>query len=267
MPRFRTLEISNPAYESADLRFITVKTPNLLGRGDIAVYLPPGDGHAALPIVTLLHGVYGSHWAWAMSGGAHVTAARLIEKGAIAPIVLAMPSDGLWGDGSGYLPHSDRRFDRWIVDDVPDALIEAGIPVDTTSPRCIAGLSMGGFGALRLAATYPDKYRAVSGLSSITDIEQFAQFIEEDPARFGVPASEQNLADVIIPADESLPLMRFDCGTEDPLIEPNRALHRALIEAGIEHTYEEFPGGHAWEYWTEHLVETLTFFDRVLRER
>ena len=44
-----------------------------------------------LPIVTLLHGVYGSHWSWAYQGGAHLTAAELMRQGSICPMVLVMP--------------------------------------------------------------------------------------------------------------------------------------------------------------------------------
>ena len=61
-----------------------------------------------------------------------------------------------------------------------------------------------------------------------------------------------------------LPPLRFDCGTEDILIEPNRHLHQALERAGISHVYQEFPGGHSWEYWREHLADSLRFFGRLL---
>src|ERR1700753_2853474 len=125
MPRFKTLEISNPLYENSRLRYITVKTPNLKGRGDIVVYVPPGFCSLdTLPIVTLLHGVYGSAWSWAYSAGVHLKIDELIQNGELPPMILAMPSDGLWGDGSGYLPHSGYNFEKWIAEDVPDAVIE-----------------------------------------------------------------------------------------------------------------------------------------------
>ena len=86
-------------------------------------------GTEPLPLVILLHGVYGSHWCWSLKGGAHRTADHLVRTGQIRPMVLAMPSDGLWGDGSGYLPHNARNFERWILDDVPKAVAEA-LPPD-----------------------------------------------------------------------------------------------------------------------------------------
>jgi len=265
--RFRTIEYSLPALEVEGLRFITVKTPNLLGRGDITVYVPADhidDSATSLPVVTLLHGVYGSHWAWAFKGGAHRTAARLIAQGAIQPMVIAMPSDGLYGDGSAYLPHSGRDFESWILHDVHDALAAAGLPIDSQSPRFIAGLSMGGYGALRLAALHPQHYSAASGMSSVTHINQFSSLIEEPVSQFGLARQEQSLSELIIRHSASLPPIQFDCGTEDPFIESNRELHRALDAAGVQHTYLEYPGGHEWAYWDEHLQDTLLFFESVL---
>lgn len=260
---FRTIEISDPRFEQDGLRPITVKTPNLRGRGDISLWVPP-NASGPLPLVILLHGVYGSHWVWAMKGGAHHTADRLIREGHIRPMALAMPSDGLWGDGSGYLPHDGYAFDRWIVDDVPAAVTEAaGLSV---SGLFIAGLSMGGYGALRLGAMYPERFWGISGLSSITDRGQLALFVEEpvEAYRQADPDDESVLA-LLLRNSDRLPPVRFDCGHDDLLIDYNRDLHRALTEAGVPHQYEEFAGGHEWPYWEEHLGDTLRFFDRLLR--
>ena len=68
---FRTIELSDSIFESQNLRFLTVKTANLKGRGDICLYVPQVDENINLPIYILLHGVYGSAWIWAMKGGAH----------------------------------------------------------------------------------------------------------------------------------------------------------------------------------------------------
>lgn len=253
---FRTIERSDPRFEHEGLTYVTVKTPNLRGRGDITFWSPEGvTDEQALPLVILLHGVYGSHWAWSLKGAAHRTAQRLIELGQLPPFRLAMPSDGLWGDGSGYLPHNGHQFDRWILDDVPMACPS---PV---SGLFLAGLSMGGYGALRLGAKYPDRFRAVSGLSSITHLDQMAQFVEEplDHYRQPHPADESVLALMLRNRDQ-LPPIRFDCGTSDQLLNANRELHAALLEAQIPHQYEEFPGGHEWPYWETHLEDTLLFF-------
>ena len=76
---FRTLEISNPDYLGCGISFVTVKSAALKRRGDISFYVPPGIKAQKLPVVILLHGVYGSHWAWLFKGGAHKVLDRLIE--------------------------------------------------------------------------------------------------------------------------------------------------------------------------------------------
>src|SRR5438094_425387 len=123
MSRFHTVEVSDPRYEHDHLRTITLKSPSLKGRGDVTLFVPPGCESAKnLPLVILLHGIYGSHWAWALKGGAHKTALKLIESRAIKPMVIAMPSDGLWGDGSGYFAHDGADFEKWIAEDVVDCV-------------------------------------------------------------------------------------------------------------------------------------------------
>ncbi|WP_239490212.1 alpha/beta hydrolase family protein [Luteitalea sp. TBR-22] len=260
MAEFRTICISDPRFEHDGLRHVTVKSASLRGRGDVTVWAPQVDEPPA-GLVILLHGVYGSHWSWALQGGAHRTAARLVAAGDIPPFALAMPSDGLRGDGSGYVRHGDG-FDaaRWVVDEVPRAAREAIPGLSPEAPRFIAGLSMGGFGALRLGATHPGAWRAVSGHSSITHLSQMAQFIEEDVASLGAASGDVSVLDAMVGAGDRLPAVRFDCGVDDQLIEENRALHRALAERGIPHVYEEFPGAHAWEYWERHLEDSLRFF-------
>ena len=253
---FRTIEISEPRFEAEGLRWVTVKSRALGHRADLTLFVPGQAASAGnLPVVILLHGVYGSHWAWALKGGAHRTAARMIP-----PMVLAMPSDGLWGDGSGYLPHRNADFERWIVEEVPAAVRKAVPGVDEASPLFINGLSMGGFGALRLAAKYPQKFRGAGGHSSITLFEQFKLFVEEPLESYGCPKEDQSVLECMLRNREHLPALRFDCGSEDLLIEYNRELHRELKRAGITHIYEEFPGGHSWPYWETHLEDMLKFF-------
>lgn len=264
--RFRTVEISEPRFEVEGLRWVTVKSSSLRQRADLTLFVPKGPFIGqSLPVVTLLHGVYGSHWAWALKGGAHRTAARMIASGELPPLVLAMPSDGLWGDGSGYLPHPRQDFEKWIVEEVPAVASEAVPEVSPESPLFISGLSMGGFGALRLAGKYPEKFAAAGGHSSITHFDQFPLFVEEDLSHYQFPGEESSVLESLLRNKERLPPLRFDCGTEDQLIEQNRQLSRELTRAGIAHVYEEFPGGHSWPYWEQHLPDMLRFFATHLK--
>jgi putative tributyrin esterase len=263
---FCTIEISEPRFEAEGLKWVTVKSRALRQRADLTLFVPPMPASTTnLPLVILLHGVYGSHWAWALKGGAHRTAARLIKAKEIPPMVLAMPSDGLWGDGSGYLSHQSADYERWIVDDVPLAAREAVPTLGEASPLFISGLSMGGFGALRLAGKYPHKFRAAGGHSSITRFDQFSLFVEEPLERYNCPPEDRSVFETLRRNRNRLPPLRFDCGTEDPLIEHNRELTRELKRAGIAHTYAEFPGGHSWPYWETHLADMLRVFGEQLK--
>lgn len=262
---FRTIEVSDARFEAEGLRWVTVKSRALKHRADLSLFVPASaESRTQLPLVMLLHGVYGSHWAWALKGGAHRTAARLIAAAEIPPMVLAMPSDGLWGDGSGYLRHPTVDHERWIVEEVPAAAREAVPGLTEGSPLFINGLSMGGFGALRLAAKHPQKFRAAGGHSSITDFDQFKMFVEEPLESYGCPEEERSLYECLGRNRGHLPPLRFDCGSDDPLLEPNRELSRRLKQAGVAHVYEEFPGGHSWPYWENHLADMLKWFGQQL---
>ncbi|MGI9550185.1 MAG: alpha/beta hydrolase [Aurantibacter sp.] len=266
MPNFRTIEISDPRFESNGLRHITVKSNNLKSRGDISVFVPKGSDHHDLPIVLLLHGVYGSHWSWSQKTGVHLKMQSWIENQQLVPMILAMPSDGLWGDGSGYLPHQLANFEKWITEDVVNATIEM-VPQATDHSRLfIAGLSMGGFGALRIGAKYGSKFSAASGLSSITGLDQMKLFIEEDLELLRQKEVEnESVFDTIIKYRKNLPKIRFDCGLSDALLSYNRKLHQQLNQHAVPHSYVESPGDHDWAYWEEHIMDTLLFFNNIIK--
>ena len=265
---FRTLEVSDPALSPPGLRFVTVKSAALGQRADLLLYEPPQAASLQdVPLVLLLHGVYGSHWAWAFKGGAHLTAQRLIDAGFIPPMVLAMPSDGLWGDGSGYVAHAGQDFERWIVEEVPAAALAACTACSEASPLFIAGLSMGGFGALRLAGRHPRRFVAAAGHSSLTEAAQLDALMAETRTGWAAAPAECSVIASLRSADAPLPALHFDCGRDDPFIAANRQLHAELQAAGIAHEYAEHDGGHGWAYWAQHLEDTLRFFGRTLTNR
>jgi len=265
--KFRTIETGEIRFDSGKLVMCTVKSPALHARGDISLYIPDEANHSQkpLPIVILLHGVYGSHWNWMLKGKAHEVLSNLIRSGEIPPMILATPSDGLWGDGSAYLRHDEMDTAKWIVDDVP-ALIAEVCKQNTTAPHFITGLSMGGFGALRLGASNPARFTAFSGHSSITAIEQMPLFVEEPLQSYTTTNSPetQSVLDTICAHQHHLRPFRFDCGSSDLLIEFNRTLRDGLLQKGIHFEYEEFEGGHEWVYWQNHIGKSFRFFSQFL---
>ena len=258
-------EVSFTEFERDQLRFITIKSKNLKGRGDICVFVPKGHDLESLPLVLLLHGVYGSCWSWAFNGGAHLTAQKMIDENKIAPMILAMPSDGLLGDGSAYLPHHGFDFEKWIIDDVVNGVIENIPQASKNSKLFISGLSMGGFAALNIGAKYHNKIAAISAHSAITDLAQLESFIDEPINEFKQQGGiGEQVITTILENKEKLPPLRFDCGIKDNLLLANRELHQQLIEQKITHQYQEFDGEHNWDYWQQQLSLSLLFFNDLL---
>jgi enterochelin esterase-like enzyme len=266
--RIRTLEVSDAEFACDGVRLVTMYSPALRGRGDASVFLPPAaEACASVPMVVLLHGVYGSHWAWFLKGAAHRTASDLLADRRIRPMVLVAPSDGLQGDGSGYLPHPQRDAEGWIVCDLLEGVRKTFPCVDEQSPVFIAGLSMGGYGALRLGAKYARLFRGISAHSAITDIAEMDEFTFEPFSSAGVAPVDLDVIAWMERNRESLPPLRFDCGAQDPLLGGNRVFHAALDARAIPHTYSEPAGGHEWSYWRGQMSDTLLFFEEVLSGR
>lgn len=260
MSHFFTTEISEQTCDN--LRFITVKSNALKKRADITVFVPTNVSEIA-GVVILLHGVYGSHWAWSMKGKVHETAQQLIDSRQINPMLLVMPSDGLFADGSAYLPHKTADYEKWIVEDVTTVVKEQFFVRENT-PFFITGLSMGGYGALRLGAKYSHLFKAFSGLSSITEFCQMKLFVEDFEGLEKSVFETTSVLEEILSNKENLSPFRFDCGTEDILIEANQKLHNDLIANNIQHDYVENEGGHQWEYWEKYISDSLVFFNDYL---
>lgn len=128
----------------------------------------------------------------------------------------------------------------------------------------IGGLSMGGYGALRLGLKYPDRFASIwahsAGLRLLD--EHFLERLD-DPDDASVDVQAERLK-ARLDAGERGPAISFDCGTEDELLDRNRDLHRHLEAIGLEHHYAEYPGGHTWDYWDEHVQEALAQHAKAL---
>jgi len=263
--QFPNAQLSRPIPGNESLRFLNFRGEALECRGDVLLFSPPGiESLDRVPLLLLLHGVYGCQWNWWLNGNIDAVALNMLRDGTTVPMMIAMPSDGLWGDGSGYVPHEHANYEKWIVDDIPSCLREL-FPQLHHEKFLIAGLSMGGYGALRLGMKYASRVQGISAHSSITRVAQLSQFIPF-PTQVFQYAGEVD-TDLLHWAEinrDHLPPLRFDCGTEDSLIEANRELHQTLTCMNIPHDYQEFPGGHDWPYWSEHIRETLVFCKAVL---
>ena len=261
MSRFRNANVSEPV-NATGVRFATLYSPALGRRADMTLCVPE-TGDDELPLLILLHGVYGSHWNWWACGHAPQIAAEMTRAGTMRPFAIAMPSDGLWGEGSGYVAHRDFDAEAWIVEDVPGFVGEV-LPRVRTDRFYLSGLSMGAYGALRLGMKHAAKVKGISAHSAVTRIQNLQAFVQE-PMEEYLSGGEAN-AEILHWASlnrAALPPLRFDCGLDDSLLEDNRALHRALVDLNVPHTYEEHSGGHTWEYWQEQVRSTFRFVAEI----
>jgi len=135
-----------------------------LGRAfPFVVYLPDGYGRGDLsyPVLYLLHGAGGDEMAWTQEGGIKATADRMIGNGNIPPSIIVMPGcrGCWWVDGM-----QDRAETAFWTELVP-AIDRRYRTIEGREGRLVAGLSAGGFGAVRFAMRYPDRIAAVAALS------------------------------------------------------------------------------------------------------
>ena len=153
-----------------------------------------------------------------------------------------------------------------LVDYIRNTFGLAKGPEDTF----IAGLSMGGFGALHTGLAYPDRFGKIGALSSALIVHEVATMTPgqgNDVANyefyrecFGDPATAAErdcnpevLARKLKADGKTIPGIYMACGTEDFLIENNRAFHKFLTDEEIPHEYHEGKGIHDMVFWTEHI--------------
>ena len=235
------------------------------------VVLPPDyDPHESrtmrYPVLYLLHGLAGSHDDW-VSNKAH-----LAEYAAQYHIIIVTPEghDG-WYTDSATAPN--EKYESYIVQELLPDVERRYRTLSTRDARAIAGLSMGGYGALKFAVKYPDKFIFAASMSgalgapvwNVNDKEMI-DFIKPSLARvYGAMDNPVRAANDIFKLYDALPPERIaqlpfiylDCGTEDFLIDSNRAFDALLLKHKIPHEFRELPGKHEWPYWDSQVQEIL----------
>ena len=135
----------------------------------------------------------------------------------------------------------------------------------------VMGLSMGGFGALHTALAYPETFGCAAALSSALIHNEVAKMKEGQGNSvanyeyyrecFGDPSKLQEsdnnpeyLVKKLKAEGRKLPDIFMACGTEDFLLEPNRAFHKFLTDEGVDHVYEESEGIHDMNFWSRYAA-------------
>ena len=227
-----------------------------LGRWTRYNVILPDGGEGPFPVLMQLHGLTDDCDSW-------LERSNLVRYVAELPLVIVLPDGGT----SGYLNwrSADRlnqhRYEDVLVRDIPAHLSRHFRVSD--GPWAIGGLSMGGYGAIRLGLKYPDRYASIYAHSSAFHIADAMNDV--DPALLSDvdDASVYRHADAIANRDQR-PVIAFDCGVDDRLLEHNRRFHEHLQSLNVDHAYAEFDGGHDWDYWDLHVREALAQHARVL---
>lgn len=242
-----------------------------LGRSMKYRVLVPQDYDASdrrYPVLYLLHGLTGDYKDW-------TTRTNLAEYTRTMALIVVMPD----GENQWYTnaAEGNARFEDYIVTDLPADVVQKYRTVNSRYGRAIAGLSMGGYGALKLGLKRPAQFAVTgsfSGAFGITregELEKMIGGVEAErmgkiygPA--GSDTRKQNdvfaLASAMKPA--AAPYVYIDCGTSDRLIASNREVVAALQKAGVAYEYHEIAGGHSWDYWDRRVREFLPILMKKL---
>lgn len=244
---------------------VKVAGSGALGRMNAFTALLPEGAKGPFPVLYLLHGYSDDHTGWVRRSNVE----RYVSK---YPMMIIMP-DGQhgWYTDAASMPYA--KFETYIADELVGFVDTTFATVANRSGRAIAGLSMGGYGALKLALKHPDKFCAghsFSGAVGITTRDNnLATTMGDEPESpwsveqrliFGEkPAGgPDDLYTLIKAADpKTMPAISFDCGVDDFLYESNESFEKFLVEQKIPHSYERFPGAHDWDYWDTHIQEVL----------
>jgi len=213
-------------------------------------------------VLYLLHGLFGSRTNWE-----ELTDLEEYVKDVGFLVICPEGADSWYTDR----PEQDRhQFESYIFKElIPD--VESRFSVEgTRAHRAIAGLSMGGYGALKAALHHPELFCFAASMSGAFDIRSFLEnsggrwdelYPSVQAAFSGRSREDLDAEDLFLLAERSadsepLPDLYFDCGTGDDFIAMNRRLSRTFDRFAIGHVFEECEGGHDWEYW-DRRVRTI----------
>lgn len=262
------LESTVPIPSAFSLDTISVPRPFMQDTAKALVLLPKGyqeHPDSTFPVVYLLHGYSGDHTDWTTK------AEGLSEWASLFGQIIVMP-DGAYNSWYINSPLTkEQTFATHIGADVPKLIDSLYRTIPNARGRAITGLSMGGHGAMYLAANFPMQFGAVSSMSGGLDLRPFPnnwelQDILGDPVAEAKNWEDHSVIQLLEAFQERNTPILIDCGTEDFFLEVNEATHQKLNDLGIKHEYFIRPGAHNWDYWTKVLPYHLLFFDQYFNE-
>lgn len=212
----------------------------------------------------LLHGVFGDYTDW-------LNGTRIQRWAQDRNLAVIMPS----GENKFYVDHtkSSDQFSKFIEELVFVTRNMFRLS-DKYEDTFIAGLSMGGYGAITNGLKYNTLFSHIAGLSSALHIDTFAYAREDDPMPIlrrsylesvfgdlnqllGSDKDFHTLAKNLAKQGAPLPKIYLTCGTEDDLMACNKVFRDELESLGYSVTWKEGPGGHEWDFWDRMILDVL----------
>jgi putative tributyrin esterase len=229
-------------------------TRNQIGLAGQASDQPP-------PVLYLLHGLSDDDTTWLRRTSIERYVAELGWAVIMPQVHRSFYADGVYGG----------RYWTFVSEELP-GIVSRFFRVSTArADTFVAGLSMGGYGAMKLALRQPERFAAAASLSGVLDLKTLVESRQdggEDPAMFtrifGPETrltQDDDLLGLVRRADpKSLPDLYVCCGTEDQLLPLNHSFVAACDEAGVPLTTSWTTGEHDWAYWDDEIVGVLDYF-------
>ena len=216
-------------------------------------------GRVRYPVLYLLHGLSDDHTIWQR----RTSIERYVEGRNLAVVMPAV----------GRSFYTDMvcggRYGTFVSEELP-AIARSLFPLSAArADNFVAGLSMGGYGAFRIALSRPDRFAAAASLSGAMDVARLArepqrsgemQWIFGDGRRVKSSGSDLfRLAGQVARRRGPAPKLYQWCGTEDFLYADNLRFRDAARKVGLPLTYEDSPGGHEWSQWDRQIQRVLAW--------
>jgi putative tributyrin esterase len=262
------LSQKNPAAERAGNQFVkeSVFHSASLNREMHYLVILPHDYTSGrrFPVLYLLHGLYGDYKNWD-------TRTHLESGAAGLPFLVVTPdADDSWYTNSATNPAD--RFEDYIVKDLISEVESTYRTIREKRARAIAGLSMGGYGSVKMALKHPELFAFAGSLSGAFNTTQnlddlrpeFRAKLLEVFGNSGSATRKENDVLLLLKSSREYPYFYLACGTDDSFLEANRAVAAELSMQKIPYEYHETPGGHTWEYWDAGLDPLLRAVARIL---
>ncbi|HSQ23803.1 MAG TPA: alpha/beta hydrolase family protein [Pyrinomonadaceae bacterium] len=240
------------------------------------VILPPDyrtSSTTRYPVFYLLHGFGGHYTDW-------VTRTNVADYAAQYRMIVVTP-EGNNGWYTDSVSTATDKYESYILKELIPDVQKRFRTIESRYGRGIAGLSMGGYGALKFGLKSPEMFAFAGSMSgplaiptwTEEDLKNLRSIYESVLKTYGPLGSETRKANDIFEITRgftparvaAMPYIYLDCGTEDFLVSDNNRFAALLREKKIPHEFRELPGEHSWVYWDRQIREVLRIAAGKLR--